>query len=759
MELFKTRLSEADIKSFANIQMLQRMKNAFLYFILFFSLHENSFGQAKRPSLFYDAKFIRDSCLNSSQHFNYNQFKNLVAIFKTYYPGFIDTTSGINTFNRIIKSNIFLGQYVPFIDSNLRWRDGSKLSYIGNALSSVGGLDVTNIANGIADLIIARAKQELTIAFFDRFRQFSKDNNEFPLLFPKTADNLNKLLTYAYPQMLPALRAAFLEDLKQLAYHLDDVLELPRYKTILTDFPEVRMAIRSLKLVHELETGASNAADIIDEFASFPEWKDEKSSNDLKNVGFCLSIANLFSQSIRSRDDFNQGGNDSSQSNQNTIWVPGKDLKVLFYDTTLFRIYLGLIYQKSIIDSIQYTETNNKKRPFSDMLATQKSNLFLIQNKLKEFFDLADKVDATLLNIQAIKKSGKAPADDDYYNYINVSTDVVEYGFNIVKIFDNVRISDDFLSLARKSNSLYKDIYTKQYTQAVGDAFDILGLMGAIISPKVNINGIKDTINSVIKNDTTAVMKNISKLVKGGNINGESIDNVAKANISNQEVVKLIQYRSLENLLTFLKNVKPYALFMANMVEAKDEDAVKAALENVILPVGSTSIKKNSVFNISIQSYLGGYLSMSAGSVSASGTWSDKFGVIAPIGVSFNKGLNKGAKRNYGSISAFVSLFDLGAIVDYKLKKDSTVTGNPPTVVSKDYSVKLGQIVSPGVYAVYGFFGNLPLSLGFGGQYGPGLSKIDAGSNTVINNPSWRWSLFLAVDLPFFTLKNKMRNE
>jgi hypothetical protein len=48
---------------------------------------------------------------------------------------------------------------------------------------------------------------------------------------------------------------------------------------------------------------------------------------------------------------------------------------------------------------------------------------------------------------------------------------------------------------------------------------------------------------------------------------------------------------------------------------------------------------------------------------------------------------------------------------------------------------------------------NLPLSLGVGAQYGPGLSKIEAGDNTVVTNPSWRWNIFLAVDIPFFTLK------
>ncbi len=137
------------------------------------------------------------------------------------------------------------------------------------------------------------------------------------------------------------------------------------------------------------------------------------------------------------------------------------------------------------------------------------------------------------------------------------------------------------------------------------------------------------------------------------------------------------------------------------------------------------------------------------------GTWNDGFGVSAPIGLSFNYGL-----KQYGSLSLFASLFDIGAIVDYQLRNDSipvTATTTTP-VIKKDYSIKLGQIVSPGIYVVYGLFKNVPLSIGVGGgQYGPGLGKIDVSGSTVINNPKWRWNAFLSVDIPFFTLTNNTK--
>jgi hypothetical protein len=216
---------------------------------------------------------------------------------------------------------------------------------------------------------------------------------------------------------------------------------------------------------------------------------------------------------------------------------------------------------------------------------------------------------------------------------------------------------------------------------------------------------------------------------------------------------------ALDQLEKFVQKLKPYALFMANVVEAKDENEIKAALENVILPVGSSSIKKYARYNISVQTYLGAFLSTSNQNKNANVAWSDNFGVTAPVGISWTPNFLSWQKA--GSLSLFGALFDIGAIVDYKLQKEPNPTSADPnaTIITKDYKIELGQIFSPGVFAVYGSGGDLPLALGFGAQYGPGLSKIDAGNLNVSTNPFWRWNFFLAVDLPFFNLANKSKHN
>ncbi|MGZ8524379.1 MAG: hypothetical protein ACXWV1_08110, partial [Chitinophagaceae bacterium] len=70
-------------------------------------------------------------------------------------------------------------------------------------------------------------------------------------------------------------------------------------------------------------------------------------------------------------------------------------------------------------------------------------------------------------------------------------------------------------------------------------------------------------------------------------------------------------------VLTWIEEVMPnnnfsrqflkYGSFAANVVQAKNSDEVKTAIKAVALPAGSASIKKNSVFNVSVNAYLGGF--------------------------------------------------------------------------------------------------------------------------------------------------------
>ncbi|WP_121808116.1 transporter family protein [Mucilaginibacter kameinonensis] len=615
--------------------------------------------------------------------------------------------------------------------------------------SAIGGLDVTNLANGLSDFLIKRAKQELTLAFFNRFKKFSEENPEFKILFPKTTANLSNLLDYAYPQMLPALRTGFLEDLKNVTYKLDDVLNLPRYNELLKNLPEIKVCLRSIKLVHQLESGLANPAEVLREFSLFPEWHDPSATVAVKNIGSTLGVATLLSESIKA----------DITSHADSIWVPAKELRRLLDDEVFLKIYVGLVYRKAQMEKIEFFAAPDKSRLFSDILLAQKDNLLTLRSGLSDLFDLTSGVNALVSDIITKKRTNAVLTNDDYYNYINTSIDFIGKANAIVKNYVSLPLDEDYFDIAKKSNEIYKDVYTRKYAQLFSDALDVFDHISNTIDKrpeyqdlmtKASITDYKGKEKNTVRNiaDVKAEYTPVKESV---------IDTILSETATNANLKLAVANYRLKQLVNFFKELKPYGLFMADMVGAEKPEEVQAALENAVLPVGSSSVKKNTNSNLSVQAYLGAYLSNKNNSFSS---WTSKFGVIAPIGISYTPGFL--SWKSAGSLSFFGSLIDLGAIVDYKLKKDSTISSNGSVntnTVSKDYKIKLGQIFSPGAFVVYGFFGNLPLSLGVGGQYGPGLSKINVDNTTVLNNPSWRWSVFLAVDIPFFNLHNKMKSK
>ncbi|MGO8056074.1 hypothetical protein, partial [Rhizobium leguminosarum] len=83
------------------------------------------------------------------------------------------------------------------------------------------------------------------------------------------------------------------------------------------------------------------------------------------------------------------------------------------------------------------------------------------QNKIAEFVNLADKVTVVYKEIKIKIDSSIEIANADVFNYINLSIDVADYAFGLIKIFEQKFVTDQYLTIARKSNLLFKDIYSE----------------------------------------------------------------------------------------------------------------------------------------------------------------------------------------------------------------------------------------------------------------------------------------------------------
>lgn len=619
------------------------------------------------------------------------------------------------------------------------------------SLTKGAGLDVAKYANAMADIMIDHAKEELTVAFFNRFDKFIKEHEEFQVLFPKTTEKLSKLLSYKYPEMIKSLREVFHEDLRLIAYKIDDVMLLPKYSALSASYPEISIAIKSLRLIHQLETDGLNAGGVLDTMANFREWNSAAGSNSLKNFGNALRVANLINQSLSIR---NEGVSE---------WQDANKTVKLFQDDRLFTFYMGLIYVKasSAPTPIQFIPRGGGPNvTFTSVLTTQATNIAAFQNRLHEFIDLTGVLQKS---ISDIKKGNGKLSDVERHTYISNSIDVLQYAFSLYTFFDpSYERSDDCITILRLSNDIYKNIYEENYNAAISNSLDLFEKFSGFSAQPITFTDAQvdavivriESLNGAVADaKAKSNLKDIAKKLKNpSKVEAEDI-NYLYDKVADAQLLTVKNNSNLKGLLKLVQKIKPYALFMANMIEAKDEKEVKAALDAVILPVGSSSIKKNSDFNFNFQSYLGARVSFTnAKKETAENTWNDRFALSAPIGLSISYGLD----NNWGALSLFVPIIDLGAIVDYKLKYKNEDTP-AEEVESKDYTVKLGQIFSPGVYFVYGFGANIPLSFGIGGQYGPGLSKIDEDSSTHLSNPYWKWNAFLSVDIPLFNLANKAK--
>jgi hypothetical protein len=185
-----------------------------------------------------------------------------------------------------------------------------------------------------------------------------------------------------------------------------------------------------------------------------------------------------------------------------------------------------------------------------------------------------------------------------------------------------------------------------------------------------------------------------------------------------------------------------YGQFIATVSTAENSDEVAAAIEAVALPPGSSRVKKQNEFSAAVNAYLGGTYGKEVLSNNA-GT-GDIAGLSAPVGftVSWMLGKATEGRRTPGSFSLFAPIIDVGALATFRF--NDPLTNDLP-------DLKWSNLLAPGIYGVFGFPRDLPISIGLGAQRGPNLRTITT-ATADIKASGWRYGVFLSVDIPVFNL-------
>jgi hypothetical protein len=185
------------------------------------------------------------------------------------------------------------------------------------------------------------------------------------------------------------------------------------------------------------------------------------------------------------------------------------------------------------------------------------------------------------------------------------------------------------------------------------------------------------------------------------------------ASTAEHVMLQLLSYFSIDGIDDNLKKM------MAIAGEASSARTAKE-VENVIgkyaLPVASYRIKRNSVHTWMVNAYVGG----SGVLYHDKGHWG--YSITAPVGIE-HSWRSKGHKTSF---SLFASVLDVGNVINYRINDSQ----------GSDKTFLLENIVSPGLFGVFGLSKRFPFSVGAGYQFNP-----------------QRASIFVAFDLPLFRLR------
>lgn len=183
--------------------------------------------------------------------------------------------------------------------------------------------------------------------------------------------------------------------------------------------------------------------------------------------------------------------------------------------------------------------------------------------------------------------------------------------------------------------------------------------------------------------------------------------------------------------------------FLSGLAMVETASDMENLLKSYALPIGSSSIKRTSKFNVAVNGYVG----FTGGWETAYGSYRQQvrgnIGLAAPIGLSFTFG---------GYFTTFVSVIDLGSLVNQRLNNDVAYYSN----------IKFEHFFTPGL-GLYFNVPKLPISAGVHFNYIPNLRNIqyENGNATITeeNRSVTRLNFSILMDIPMFNLFNRERNR
>lgn len=619
------------------------------------------------------------------------------------------------------------------------------------------------IADQLTQLIIERAKEELTATFFQNFKTELQKNPILSTAFPKTLSFIGQIEPYLYASYLTTLRQAFFTDVNNLPFEVGAILRTAPMKKFMAANPSannVWIAVPLLQFVGDMHQGKS-LADAIR--ALYPDPELLPVSPAYYNI---LKISVILSESIRDKTNA-----------QN--WVNSKKLDTLFANPVEGPFFFALLFESTK----QAVMSNDGTSTFINKYITN-ANITKIKALLKTFTDGYNNANDLATAYAAVAKdakTGDALTLADVIKLIDATRTNLSATFTDINALLN--LSDQtvgsvtgYFNDLQDLTMILKSIDQKQYASAMMTTTLLMNKY--IVNDKINWQPFKDvaifsplTSSANAQSTVTAAMNYLSRYdvanpdkqiealltdLKTANAALAGTPTKVQIDSANKILAKIVAYsdspkkkdgkntNGSENLQKVLK----YATLMASLAEAQTSADVQAALNSAIMPVGSSSQKYYTACSVTINSYIGGaYYYANYAYFNNPGSMKIKtLGVGLPIGVNVSVSTRSPV---VGAVSLFASVIDLGAVASYRLN-------NPPDSKTQTLpAFTLQNLLAPGGFLVFNRIAKSPLALGFGIQRAPQLNSITNGNADLTTDPKWRIGAFLSVDIPLFNLYSR----
>lgn len=466
----------------------------------------------------------------------------------------------------------------------------------------------TQVIDATSQFLVDRVKEELLLAFFDRFLAQVDQSTELTALMPNTYFLLKNNDVFKVPSMGEVWMTAFEEDLNTIPQNFNLMVQSHPDYAELKKKPELQLFLMAGFIFEEIQE-KSTLLEFLESFQL--KFKDADSQ-----VVQMVSVFDLIRRNLVENEYDNK-------------LVSRKDLRELFSkdeDAPLY--FTALIYQQD-------------KTLFNRIKIPQMGTQLILGDLLKVNFVAFASMTGQVLS--QIKKLEESKSTFDSKKSLKDS-DKTKYNEEVIKLVNSFFDFIDFtIELAYFSNpsSYYNSPYFKLYRPVA-----------------------QTTISTI----DAGQRKDYGQLII---YSMQILEPLAEARINFlekklEEKSSLAIKKEIKILRGVVKNFMYYGGFMVDVLSANSTTEIKGIINKYAAPVGSYRVKRESEFSVSLSSYPGLYGGWETTNRNGANE-SFVTGVTAPIGLSLNWGNSiYGLKAKGHSFSLYASVIDIGAAFSYR---------------------------------------------------------------------------------------------